>query len=248
LGSQIITNIPVNNYKPTSALPTGAIQWWIRATGAPGATGWSYAGRADTTPRAAVTGPRSTAGTMPTITWNVVPGAGRYILHVEKIGNPGVAVIRENKLTTTQFSAGTLEPGAYRAWIKAIDFRSIDFETELWSNGFDFTVAASAGEPSDNLLNSDDGAVLVSLPKPMRSMLSVPADEQNEQSHPSALVACFDATREDVPAEISASRMPLAMSLSVKIPASRSSREEAPELAILDTLMGQPLLLTAMLD
>jgi len=40
----------------------------------------------------------------------------------------------------------------------------------------------------------------------------------------------------------------LAMSLSVKIPASRSSREEAPELAILDTLMGQPLLLTAMLD
>ena len=158
-GVQTITGISVNTYTPTTALPqNGLVQWWIRATGSPGNGGWSYAGDAKSTPQPVITGPASPGSLTPTITWTKVPGSGRYILHVENVNNPGVAVIREDNLSNSNFTPSTpLAAGTYRAWVKAIDAMTDSFSDGLWSlRPFNFTVAASSADTMYDLLNAGD--------------------------------------------------------------------------------------------
>jgi|GEM_PF-1359722 len=248
-GSQMIPMIAGTSYTPSSPLPMGDVQWWIRATGAPDGAGWSLAGNANSTPRAFVTGPASSASTTPTFTWTLVPGAGKYILHVELLGNPGFAVIRQENLVTTQFTpAAPLAPGAYRAWVKAINGATNSFATAQWSNAFDFTVVAA--EPDsvtpENLVGD---AILVSVPR-----LLLPVTELHFRHHASSNEGNERAT---VPlnaavtdAEADAPILNLASPVTLVTQSPPSSGNVWEELApwLLDAVMEQPKLLAEMLN
>jgi len=158
VGDQIISNISGTSYTPAAALPPGTVQWWIRATGSPGATGWSYAGNTNSTPQAVIIGPTSPTTSSPTIAWNLIPGVGHYILHVQRVSN-GMVVIRQDNLLSNRYIPPTpLAAGTYRAWVKAVDTTTNSFRTALWSLHFDFTVAASASELSGDPLDSESPA------------------------------------------------------------------------------------------
>ena len=197
-GDQLIQNIATNSYTPPTALPAGPIQWWVRATGAPQNSGWSIIGHLDPTPQSHVTGPMSPASSTPQITWSIVPGAGRYILHVENIANPGVAVIRQDNLTGTDFTPTIpLSAGKYRAWVKAINGNTNAFNSGIWSRPFDFTVAASEADQAESLLNPDSGLTLTSLQKQLSPVVKTGSLRDSSSD------------REIPPVEIDAAQLPV---------------------------------------
>lgn len=249
-GDQTITNIAATMYTPAAALPTGAIQWWIRATGFPGGSnsGWSLAGNANTTPQAVVTGPASPATTTPSFTWISIPGAGKYVLHVELVSNPGVAVIRMDTLTTTEYTSPTpLAPGNYRAWVKAITNAPNSFATAQWSLAFNFTVASVTDNPSSTA--QDDSATLVSLRQPLSSVLasrSVHDTQPNQEVEVST--EPIDIVESDTEVAREGSDVTWLPTPGYENPGVKKNTEESLELQILDAVMGQSMLLTAMLD
>ena len=246
--SQTIPMIAGTSYTPPSALPAGDIQWWIRATGAPDGAGWSLAGNASTTPKAVVTGPASPASTTPTFTWTLVPGAQKYILHVELASNPGVPVIRKENLVTTQFTpAAPLVPGAYRAWVKALDGTTNSFATALWSDAFDFTVVAS--EPDSTTPENLGDALLVSLPQLLTPGVNLPSGHRpkaQEGDKRATEPVSIEVTNVEADGPILDMATPVI--LPDQRPTSTGITEEnlAPE--ILDAVMEQSMLLAAMLD
>ena len=178
-GDIVVDNIPAGetSWTPTIDLPEGQIRWWIRATDSIGNTGWSDVGLTDVSARAVVTMASET-----NIVWSDVVGAGRYILHVEETGTRNV-VIRENQLTTTSFAPQNLASGSYRAWVKAIDAATDDFNSSPWSEAFDFTVAAN-GESSDfdSLLNLNLPELLVAVDHLLEDSIDEPAERLTEAS------------------------------------------------------------------
>ncbi len=249
-GDQTITAIAATTYTPAAALPTGAIQWWIRATGFPGGinSGWSLGGNANTSPRAVVTGPTSPATTTPSFTWLSIPGAGKYVLHVELVSNPGVAVIRQNSLTTTEYTSPTpLASGSYRAWVKAITNATNSFATAHWSLPFNFTVAAVNDNPSPTA--QDDSATLVSLRQPLSPVL---AARSVHGTPPNQVVeiatASVDTVRSETEVVNNVSDVTLLPTPTHENSGTQNNSEEPLELQILDAVMGQSMLLTAMLD
>ena len=233
-GDQLIQNISTNSYTPPADLPAGPIQWWARATGAPQNSGWSYSGHLNRTPQSKVTGPASPASATPQITWSVVPGAGRYILHVENTATPGIAVIRKDDLTTTDFTPTTpLPAGSYRAWIKAIDATSNAFSSGLWSRRFDFTVAMIDAEATEDLLNPDSGITLTSLPKQLQPVVQGDSAQDNNGSDNSALQT----------ADVDMPQAPVTIDAAIAVVA-----DEELESEMLDAVMGQAILMASMLD
>lgn len=179
------------------------------------------------------------------MTWHAVVGAGKYILHVELVSNPGVAVIRQNELTANSFTPSTaLASGNYRAWVKAIDGVTNSFATALWSKPFNFSVASV----EDSELPTEHHATLASLPKQLSPILTGRSQNQPEPS-PSYEVSTMAA-------EIAMSTpsthqhvadVPFIPAFAVETLTSQGDAEKALELQILDAVMGQSMLLTAML-
>ena len=249
-GDTTISGISGTTHTPASSLPTGTIQWWIRATGSPGGGGWSLAGNANTTPRAVVTGPVSPAGTTPAITWSFVTGAGRYVLQVIRVSTAAV-VIREDTLVTTSFTPSTpLAAGGYRAWVKAISAATNSFATALWSIPFNFTVAASQSDLSDEQQNfDDDGAILVSLPKRLQAVFTAhsrPWGQKGENQQ--EVSASFDSAIADWDRNAGSSDVLSGPSVIVPNQAPPAKTPDALEFQLLDAVMGQTLLLTALLE
>lgn len=246
-GDQLIQNIPSNSYTPPAALPSGPIQWWVRATGAPQNGGWSYSGHLNRKPRATVTGPASPASTTAKITWTIVPGTGRYVLHVENTAAPGVAVIREDNVTATDFTPSTpLAAGTYRAWIKAIDATSNAFGSGLWSRPFDFTVAAVDSPRPQNLLNSGPETILASLPERLLpGMSSKSNDASQELTDDQRTTASIDSTR-SLDATLAAADAMANSGVIDTLPVLEPMFSGT--LKALDTVMGQQLLFTMMLE
>lgn len=248
-GDQMIPNISTTSYTPAAALPTGAIQWWIRATGFPGGanSGWSLAGNANTTPQAVVTGPVSSATTTPNFTWTAVPGSGRYVLYVALANRQGAPLIYLENLHTTSYTPPTpLASGEYRAWVKAIDATTNSLATAFWSRPFSFTVT-SVGD--SQLPTEDNAATLVSIPKQLSPILAGRPLNQT-QPNPGHDVSTESAdtamtTSDTVPHFADVPFIPI---LPVEILTSRDHTVDALELQILDAVMEQSMLLTAMLD
>ncbi|MCA9050831.1 MAG: hypothetical protein KDA89_18965, partial [Planctomycetaceae bacterium] len=139
------SGITGTTYTPTQDLPSGQVLWWVRATDHTKNYGWSHVGITGNDKRPVVTGPSApTTNTTPTITWQGVIGAGRYILHVINTATDEV-VIREDFVTTTSYTPTTALPvGQYRAWVKSIDAATNLFTSGAWSRPFDFEIIADA--------------------------------------------------------------------------------------------------------
>lgn len=185
----------------------------------------------------------------PTITWNFVPGSGRYILQVENVSNPGVAVIRRDNLTGTSFTTSSaLTAGTYRAWIKAIDATSNAFSSGLWSRPFDFTVAASDADQTESLLNPDSGITLVSLPKQLQPKVNGNSSDTSHESN--------NATSQS--AEVDTLVSPVTAGTSVVVhragqpglidPVLMQRNDDTIEIRILDAVMEHSVLMAAMFD
>lgn len=138
-GDIVVDNIQGTTFTPSQDLAKGPIRWWIRSSDAVGNTGWSNVGLTDV--RTTVLSPTgTTSDTTPTITWQAVENAGRYIVYLQKVGTN--IVLRENAATGTSHTFATaLSSGDYRVWVKAIDADSNSFQSGLWSRPLDFSVA-----------------------------------------------------------------------------------------------------------
>ncbi|MEZ6127577.1 MAG: Calx-beta domain-containing protein [Planctomycetaceae bacterium] len=148
----VIENIPTASYTPAADLPAGDIRWWIRASDAVGNRGWSLSGLTGVKPRAVVTGPASpTTDTTPTFTWGAIQGAGRYALYVTNMDTDEV-VINNTAITATQFTPTTaLATGNYRVWVKAIDGVTDDFNSGFWSLPYNLLIT-----DNEDAQNEDD--------------------------------------------------------------------------------------------
>lgn len=147
-----VTDIPGQSFTPLVDLSDGPVRWWIRSSDAIGNRGWSELGQV--TVQSAVTAPvGSTSDTMPTITWDAVDGAGRYILHVLNL-DTNTVVIREDNLSGTSYTPTTNLSGNYRIWVKAINAATNMFSDGRWSQSSDVTVAeASPVAPPPQLVS-----------------------------------------------------------------------------------------------
>lgn len=146
-GVERIENIQGTSYTPTEALPEGEVRWWIRAEEAIGNRGWSAVGFAGSEVKPVLLAPiGNKTATLPTFTWSPVPGAGRYALYVQNLDTSEV-VINDATLTSNSYTPGSsLVSGNYRFWVKAIDAATNDFNSGLWSNPVDFTIAEADTE------------------------------------------------------------------------------------------------------
>jgi hypothetical protein len=143
-------NIAGTSWTPTTPLPAGPWQWWVRAKNGSGAAGeWSTAATTDPSGRPVLLGPLGAiADSTPTITWSAVAGASRYVLQVDNLTTATSQVIREDNLTTNSFDVVTaLSSGNYRFWVRAIN--AANNAPGPWSIPFEFSVADAAAETSD---------------------------------------------------------------------------------------------------
>lgn len=146
-GDIVVDDISGTSYTPLADLPNGPVRWWIRSSDAQANRGWSLVGLTNVDRRTTVTGPASpTTDTTPTITWQQVEGAGRYILFVQNADTTTLAFRDDNVTETSYTPAAALPAGNYRVWVKAIDAATNAFNSGLWSNAFNFQITASSQE------------------------------------------------------------------------------------------------------
>lgn len=141
-GVERIENILGTSYTPSVALAEGEVRWWIRAEEAIGNRGWSAVGIASTEVKPVLQAPiGNTTDTTPLFTWSNIPGAGRYALYVQNLDTSEVVINNATVTTNSHTSTNSLAAGNYRFWVKAIDAATDNFNSGLWSNPVDFTIA-----------------------------------------------------------------------------------------------------------
>ncbi|GAB5442208.1 MAG: hypothetical protein Fues2KO_25570 [Fuerstiella sp.] len=182
-GDLVVDDIQGTSFTPSQDLAKGPIRWWIRSADSIGNAGWSEVGLTDV--RTTILSPTgSTSDTTPTITWQAVQNAGRYIVYLQNLNNN--TVLREDFATGTSHTFSTpLASGNYRVWVKAIDAESDSFTSGLWSLPADFTVA-NVDDPS----RADDALIVVTA---MNQAESVPTDQKVSTA---ATAATVDETRD----------------------------------------------------
>ncbi len=217
-----VNNIAGTSWTPDSDLPAGNVRWWIRSSDAQANRGWSDVGVTSTDRRTFVTGPASpTADTTPTITWQAIQGAGRYIVYVQNQADSSL-VFRVDNVTTASYTVPTaLSAGTYRVWVKAIDGTTDLFSSGVWSNAYDFTITSN-----DANLKVDGLTPLLSLDVQLASITqAVDAAQADQYETPvSAERQQVELQQVDVAA--------------VQKPALQSAVEE--ELGLLDLMMCEP--------
>jgi hypothetical protein len=146
------------SFTPTTALPRGTYNAWIRSLSPLGeSAGWSamQTFSVETAPAIPTfTGPGSTLDKTAPVTWSASVGATRYDLWLDNL-TTGQGY-RPVNLATNSFTPGTLPLGTYQAWVRAYNAAG---ETRGWSNAYTFaitaplapTVTAPTGTTTNNL-------------------------------------------------------------------------------------------------
>ena len=220
-----VDDITGTSWTPTTDLPAGNIRWWIRSSDAQANRGWSIVGETNVDRRSRVTGPVSpTTDTTPTITWQAVEGAGRYVLYVQDQSTNSLE-FRDDNLTTTSYTPTTAwAAGTYRVWVKAIDASTNLFSSGVWSNAYDFTITSSDVELETETLDS-----LLSLNIELTSLISPVREAKTVQA--------------EAPAEASVQQEELT-DVEVSEPAAATALDG--ELELLDAMMSEPLLMATL--
>ena len=124
----------------TPPLTAGQWQWWVRAVDSAGTAGsWSTGGTIDTSGRAIGYPPTFAGSATPTFRWTSVAGADRYVVQLNNLTTGAAQVIRENDLTTTEFTSPVnLPTGTFRFWVRAIS--NSNPAAGFWSIPIDFVV------------------------------------------------------------------------------------------------------------
>ena len=97
-------------------------QWWVRPTDEHGNAGpFSAPAIIDTSARPVGLAPAGNVSGTPTLMWTPVSGADRYLLQIDGISSGENRIVREDQLTTSEFTPTTpLPAGEYRFWVRAI--------------------------------------------------------------------------------------------------------------------------------
>ena len=140
-------SLTTNSYTPTTALPNGKFDVWVRAVAADGEAGlWSLAYRFQMDYRV---GPKTiapigvTTDTTPTFRWQPIDGAANYDLWVNNTTTGVTQVIRATVpqkagATEITYTPATAMPASnYRWWVQAI---TANGTRGAWSAGTDFLV------------------------------------------------------------------------------------------------------------
>ncbi|MEQ9412041.1 MAG: GEVED domain-containing protein [Fuerstiella sp.] len=156
VGSPVVraNNVTTTSYQVSQELPTGTYIVWVRANSATGQVSpWSLTSQGRFTINAVTTPVVSAVPTSsnrrPTFNWTATTGAARYEIYVATVAATGTAVISNNNITTTSFTAAAdLAPNEYRVWVRAI---SAGGSLGPWSTAVRFTITASNDELPDGL-------------------------------------------------------------------------------------------------
>lgn len=132
-------NISALNFTPTTNLPDGQYNVWVRGISAAGVRGsWTDAIPIYVGGRTTVLTPVGTiTNTTPTFSWKPVDGAIRYDLWVDQVGVTSQIIRRTNETGTSFTAAAPLPAGTYRVWVRAIS----PTESAPWSIMVSFIIA-----------------------------------------------------------------------------------------------------------
>ena len=146
------TGITGTSFTPTSALPAGSFQFWLRAHAAGRKSPWSSTGHfaiGVTLSAPTLTAPGgNTSDTTPTFSWNAVSNASTYELWVYSITANTHQIIHQTGLTAASYTptAGEALPaGEYRFWVRAADSAG---NNGPWSASLAFSVGSIPDVPA----------------------------------------------------------------------------------------------------
>jgi hypothetical protein len=138
-------NLTTTSYTPTSGLPSGTYQAWVRAINPAGdSSGWSasqtFTILVPDTP--IVTGPSgSSTNHLSALSWTASATAAFYDLWVDNTTLGISQFIRQQNLTSNSFTPGSALPaGTYTMWVRAVDAYG---SRSNWSAGTTFTILAA---------------------------------------------------------------------------------------------------------
>lgn len=155
--TRISQNVTAATWTPATPLNAGQWQWWARARNATDAAGlWSDPASFDTSGRPVLTGPiGTTSDRTPTITWTLVEGASRYAFQLDNLTTGQNSLLRDDNVTSNRFTpSGSLSPGDYRAWVRAINGNT--GRPGPWSVKLEFSIADAVSEnPEEFALPAD---------------------------------------------------------------------------------------------
>ena len=140
ISATLQTGISNITWTPPADLAEANWTWSVRPRTAAGIGSWSTPLSFNTTGQTQLSRPvDSTTESRPLLRWLPVTGATRYILQVDNLTTGDTQIIRENRLTETNFRPDfDLTSGLYRVWIRALNAN----ESGLWSRQEDFQVVS----------------------------------------------------------------------------------------------------------
>jgi hypothetical protein len=159
------TSLTSTSYTPTTALPNGSFEAWVRAIAPDGEAGlWSSVRRFTMDYRIGpvVSAPTGTVtDRTPTFRWQAADGARSYDLWVNNLTTGKSQVIRvivphvANASTISYTPAAELLSGDYRWWVRTI---AVSGDQTAWSSGLNFTIPRPA-------ITAPLGAITTDLPR-----------------------------------------------------------------------------------
>lgn len=150
-GAFLQESTSTTSFQPSSDLPDGVYQVWVRPAASTGIA-WSSPIVISVGTQAQVTGPTSAANSTPTITWSDgIPGTTNQLW----VNGPTGRVIFETGLTGTSFTVPEALPdGAYTAWVRQAPAAG---GVLPWSTAFRFDVGATSAPEVPSLSVAVDG-------------------------------------------------------------------------------------------
>ena len=144
------TDLTSPEFTPDTNLTHGNHSWWVRAVDADGNRGqWSERRTVSIGGRTEVEQPTFNAQEQVSFVWSEIDSAASYIVHVNRIDEPGLA-FRQEQLTSSSYThADALAAGTYRVWVRAIN---ADGVATLWSDAVTFTVETAQTESDSGVL------------------------------------------------------------------------------------------------
>ncbi len=112
------------SHVPTSDLPLGRYNLWVRGINAANETGpWSVQSNFFVDQRVQLNAlTRLQATARPTISWQGLPGAARYEIWINNLTTGAQKVYSDTNITTTSWTSTTdIAMGLYRGWVRAYD-------------------------------------------------------------------------------------------------------------------------------
>lgn len=156
--------VPQNYRIPESDLPSGRYAVWVKAIAADGTeSAWSAAQEFYIGGRPEIMEPvsGSTTSATPIFQWSGIDGAVRYEFWVNRIDQFQSRVVYDADVQATSYAVqSSLQPGTYRAWVRAFSDMG---EASEWSQYVEFTVASAELNSEDELLPQATESLLTRL-------------------------------------------------------------------------------------